>query len=301
MATTESTPRVDGKVFIVTGGSVGVGYETAKALAQLGGHVIIGTRNKEKGEKAVETIKKETGNDKVENLQLDLADLSSVRSFANEFLKKNIPLHVLINNAGIYMPPFSLTVDGFENQFASNYIGHFLLTILLLDLLKKSAPSRIINLTSFAHFWAKPLDFLEIVENKNYELREAYARSKLANILFTYELSKRLKAAGIKNVYVNAIHPGVVKTGIADHLDTPFDFDAVAKEINVDVLTPAEGARCSVFVATDSSIERDNVNGKYFDSISCKTTETSKQSYDEFLQKKLWELSEEWTKVKSNI
>jgi len=178
MATTESTPRVDGKIFIVTGGNVGCGYETARALVRLGGHVIIGTRNKEKGEKAVESIKKDTGSEKIENMQLDLADLNSVRSFAQEFLKKNLPLHVLINNAGIMMVPFSKTVDGHENQFGSNHIGHFLLTNLLLDVIIKSAPSRIINLTSGAHYYAAPLNFEEIVENKNYDPQQAYARSK---------------------------------------------------------------------------------------------------------------------------
>jgi len=300
MATTESTSRVDGKVIVITGANIGVGYETAKALVRLGGHVIIGTRNKEKGEKAVEAIKKETGSDKIENIQLDLADLSSVRSFAATFLKKNLPLHVLINNAGIMMVPFSKTVDGFENQFASNHIGHFLLTNLLLDVIKKSAPSRIINLSSGAHYFSPPLDFDEIIENKNYAPPAAYGRSKLANVLFTYELSKRLEAEGVKNVYVNAVHPGLVRgTGITDHLDQPFDFEGLAKRINVAILTPEEGARCSVFVATDSSIEKDNVKGKYFDAISCQTKQSSEQSYNETLQKKLWELSEEWTKLKN--
>jgi len=120
--------------------------------------------------------------------------------------------------------------------------------------------------------------------------------------LFTYELSKRLEATGIHNVYVNAVHPGLVKgTGLTSHFDTPFDYEGFAKKLNIAVLNVEEGARCSVFVATDPSIEKDNVKAKYFDAFSCKTKDSLPQSYDENLQKKLWELSEEWTKVKSKV
>jgi len=205
---------MEGKVVIVTGGNTGIGYQTAKALALKGAHVIITSRNLEKGKQAVDSLKKETSNPKIEFLQLDLADFKSVREFAKEFISKKLPLHVLVNNSGIAAAPFSRTVDGNENTFQTNHLGPFLLTNLLYNVLKSSAPSRVVNVSSAVHYFAKPLDLDDLVEVKKYDTWEAYNNSKLLNILFTYSLQKKFEKDGVHNVYVNALHPGLVKTDI---------------------------------------------------------------------------------------
>jgi len=204
------------KVVIITGGNTGIGLETAKQLSKMGMHTIIGCRSKEKGEAAVTEIKNFSKSDSVEYLPLDLADFKSVRAFANAFLQKHIPLDVLINNAGIMAVPLEKTVDGYESQFQVNHLSHFLLTHLLLDSLRSSAPSRIINVSSKAHLrWQSPIDY-DVLKNespKTYDAWKAYGRSKLANILFTYELNKRLRQiSSYQGVSVNTLHPGLVDT-----------------------------------------------------------------------------------------
>ncbi|CAI2182776.1 12224_t:CDS:2 [Funneliformis geosporum] len=206
---TENIPDLTGKVAIVTGGNTGIGYITARELSRKNAHVFIASRNKERGEGAVEKIKKETGNDQVEYLNLDLVNLKNVKKSAENFLSKNLPLHILINNAGIMATPWALTEDGIQDQFGVNHVGHFLFTMTLLSKIEASAPSRIVNVSSTAHNFAPAvgIEFDKINQDAAQSTWQRYGTSKLANILFTESLSKRLEG---KEVYVNSIHPGII-------------------------------------------------------------------------------------------
>ncbi|CAG8770273.1 3723_t:CDS:2, partial [Cetraspora pellucida] len=181
-------------VAIVTGANTGIGIVTARELARKNAHVFVACRSKERGESAVELIKEETNNDSVEFLQLDLQSLNSVKITAETFLARKLPLHILINNAGIMATPFELTQDGIQDQFGINHIGHFLFTLLLLPTIKASAPSRIVNVSSIAHKLTPPggLEFDKLNDPNAHTAFQRYAQSKLSNILFTIELNKRL-------------------------------------------------------------------------------------------------------------
>ncbi|CAI2163422.1 15681_t:CDS:2 [Funneliformis geosporum] len=203
----ENIPDLTGKVAIVTGGNTGIGYITARELSRKNAHVFIASRNKERGEGAVEKIKKETGNNQVEYLYLDLNNLKNVKKSAESFLSKDLPLHILINNAGIMATPWTLTEDGIQDQFG-------LFTMTLLAKIEASAPSRIVNVSSLAHNHAPAagIEFDKINQEGAQSSWEHYGISKLANILFTESLSKRLEG---KEVYVNSIHPGFVHTELS--------------------------------------------------------------------------------------
>ncbi|CAG8660620.1 266_t:CDS:2, partial [Cetraspora pellucida] len=187
-------PDLSGKVAIVTGANAGIGIVTARELARKNAHVFVASRSKEKGESAVELIKKETNNNSVEFLQLDLQSLNSVKNAAETFLARKLPLHILVNNAGMLTQTFGLTQDGIQDQFGVNHIGHFLFTLLLLPTIKASAPSRIVNISSMAHQYTPPggIEFDKLNDPNAHTAFQRYAQSKLANILFTIELNKRL-------------------------------------------------------------------------------------------------------------
>lgn len=187
------TARLDGKTVVITGGNAGIGKETARAMSKRGARVIIGSRNLEKSIQVAQEIQAETGNEVIP-LTLDLADFATVRKFADEVLKIAKEIHVLVNNAGIMFIPEERTVDGNEKQMQVNHLGHFLLTGLLLPALLEGKPSRIINLSSLAHNWVKELDASDLnLEREGYGKIKAYAKSKLANILFTRELNVRYR------------------------------------------------------------------------------------------------------------
>src|SRR5215831_15182770 len=188
-----------GKVCLVTGGNSGIGKETALGLARLGATVVIVSRDASKGEAALLEIKRKSGNQNTDLLLSDLSSMDSVRKLAKAFSEKYSRLDVLINNAGTYLPKRVVTADGYEAVFATNHLAHFLLTNLLLDRLKASAPSRIINITSDAHR-GREIDFEDLMQEKRFSAFKAYHQSKLANVLFTYELAKRLEGT---NVTVN--------------------------------------------------------------------------------------------------
>ena len=210
-----STKRLEGKTVVITGGNTGIGKETAVDLAKRGAKVIVGCRNMEKGKAALKEIQERSGSTDVFLEKLDLASLDSVRKFADSILKRASRLNILINNAGIMMCPYQKTKDGFEMQFGTNHLGHFLLTMLLLELIKKSAPSRIINVSSIGHtLGSGKIHFDDINFERDYTPYEAYFHSKLANVLFTRELSKRLEGS---HVTVNSLHPGAVKTDLERH------------------------------------------------------------------------------------
>ena len=210
----KSKRRMDGKTVIITGANTGIGKETALDLANRGARVILACRDEKKATIAVDDIKKKTNNQNVIFKKLDLASLASVRQFSEEILQEEEHIDVLINNAGVMVPPYTLTEDGFELQFGVNHLGHFLLTNLLLDRIKQSTPSRIVNVSSLAHTMGY-LDFNDMMWSKRYQAQLAYGRSKLANIMFTCELSKRLEGTG---VFVYSLHPGSIKTELIRHV-----------------------------------------------------------------------------------
>jgi NAD(P)-dependent dehydrogenase (short-subunit alcohol dehydrogenase family) len=262
--------------------------------------VVVAARNKAKGLSAVKEIQdsiKGTANSAVEFIQLDLASLNSVEHFVKIFKAKQLPLHMLINNAGVMACPFSLTADGIETQFGVNHVGHFYLTKLLLDLLVKSAPSRVINLSSAASFipeffGGSKVDFEDVhKENeRKYDPWLEYGRSKLANVLFTNELAERMAD---KQVFVNCLHPGGVATELSRHVAEPAStmssvFQSVVEPL---LLKPLGGALTSLYVATHPDIEKKNIRSQYFVPIALNHPQ-AKMAGNLTLQKQLWEVSE---------
>jgi len=213
-----SIPDQSGKIIIITGANSGIGYESARELTRKGAEVIVASRDPVKAEKAILRIKDEIPDAKLKFMELNLANLDSVRKFAEEFKSKYTRLDILLNNAGIMMVPYGKTIDGFENTVGTNHLGHFLLTGLLLDRLSTTPGSRVVNVASNAHY-AGEMDFENLLfENESeYSPMKAYSRSKLANLLFTYELQRRFQISGF-DVIALAAHPGISATSLANHL-----------------------------------------------------------------------------------
>jgi NAD(P)-dependent dehydrogenase (short-subunit alcohol dehydrogenase family) len=254
--------------------------------------VAIVSRNREKGRIAVADIEAATGaRGKVDLIVADLSSRAEVRRVAAEFKARHTRLDVLVNNAGVFVPKRRTTADGVEETFAVNHLAYFLLTQQLLDVLKASSPARVVNVSSDAHFRGKmywqDLQFA----NCRYSGFRAYAQSKLANVLFTYELARRLEGT---SVTANALHPGVVASGFARTYPGPMG--VLYTLAGCFMLTPEQGARTSVYVA--SSSELDGVSGKYFS--RCKLARSSKISHCEASQRKLWALSEEMVGARPN-
>ena len=209
-----SRAKLDGKTVIITGANTGIGKETAVDLARRGARVILACRSAEKGEEAVVEVRARSGNDKVVFRRLDLASLESVRQFASSILEEEPTIDILINNAGVMACPYSKTEDGFEMQFGVNHLAHFLLTNLLLDRLKEAPTARIVTVSSTAHRRTKGINFDDLNSEKSYSPFLAYGQSKLANILFTRSLAKRLAGT---SVIANCLHPGVIRTELGRH------------------------------------------------------------------------------------
>lgn len=268
------------KIVLITGANSGVGRSLTLLSASKGDTVVMICRNKERGEKAKEEIIRSSGNNSVHLIIADLSSLDSVKNAAIEFKTKFNSLHILVNNAGINLPKRELTSDGYEKVFATNHLAYFYLTSLLLDTLKSSVPSRIINVASNAH---TAIDINDLMSERKYEQYKAYGRSKMANILFTYELAEKLKGF---NVTVNAVHPGVVKTNI---YETVHGFPRFLIGLMMPFfLSPRESAeRILPLMYSDKF---NNISGKYF--VNSKDTLTKKGSYDLDLRKKLWDISE---------
>lgn len=279
--------KITGKTVIITGANTGIGKETAKDLARRGGRLILACRDTKKGEDAVREVIQETGNNNVFCWKLDLGSFESIREFAEKFNKNEPRLDILINNAGIMWCPRMLTKDGLEMQMGVNHFGHFLLTNLLLDKLKSSAPSRIVILSSLGHMTGS-IKFDDINSEKSYGRVAAYAMSKLANILHALELTKRLKGTGVT---ANAVHPGAVDTELARHTVTGIWRVLSSPLYSLFVKTPLQGAQTSIRVAVDPALE--TVSGKYFS--DCKETKPSAAAQVEADAKRLWEISEKIT------
>ncbi|ALC42024.1 CG2064 [Drosophila busckii] len=282
-----------GKIVIVTGCNTGIGKETVLELARRGATVYMACRDKKRAEEARDDIIKQTNNKNIYYRNLDLASLESIRKFAADFKKEQDKLHILINNAGIMRCPKMLTKDGFEMQLGVNHMGHFLLTNLLLDLLKKSAPSRIVNVSSLAHIRGS-INKADLNSEKSYDTGNAYSQSKLANILFTRELAKRLKDTGVT---VNALHPGVVDTELGRHMSILNNFFGrfVLRSLMWPLLKTAKsGAQTNLYAALDPDLAE--VSGLYFS--DCKPKNVARAALDDEMAKYLWEESEKWTHSK---
>jgi len=270
-----------GRVCMVTGANSGIGKETARKLAELGGDVVMVCRRRDKGERALTDIRERSRSDRVELLLADFASLDSVRSLAKGFGETHDSLHVLVNNAGLANVTRSVTADGFETTFQVDYLSHFLLTNLLLDLLKKSAPSRIVNVSSVAHYYGH-INFDDLQMERGYAVMKAYSQAKLAQVLFTHELAMRLEGTGVT---VNALHPGAVATNIWGASLGPLSF--VGKATRLFLISPERGAETPVYLASSPEVE--GVTGKYFDDTL--ERRSSAESYDQEVAQRLWKTS----------
>ncbi|HJN58305.1 MAG TPA: SDR family oxidoreductase [Nitrososphaerales archaeon] len=282
----EHSKVLKGKVCMVTGATAGIGIVTAKALAQQGATVIVAGRNKEKSVSTVDQIRKETGNHDVEYILADLSVQKEVRKLADDFKSKFKRLDILVNNAGAIFDKRFETADGLEITFALNHLSYFLLTDLLLDTIKVSAPSRIINVSSDAHKGAK-INFDDIQGKKKYGAMRAYGQSKLANILFTYELARKLEGSGVTS---NALHPGFVASSFGSNMRGAFRL--ILRFLQLFAMSSEKGAETSIYLATSPDVA--NINGKYF--VKKKEVLTSVESYDKNVGEKLWKVSEKLTK-----
>ncbi|XP_022107531.1 retinol dehydrogenase 13-like isoform X2 [Acanthaster planci] len=288
-----SKARLNGKTVLITGANTGIGKETARDLARRGARVILACRDLAKAQAALAEIREDTGNRNLTVVKLDLASLASVRECAEKIKAEESRLDILINNAGIMMCPEWKTEDGFEMQFGVNHLGHFLLTNLLLDLIKSSTPARIINVSSLSHAYGK-IDWHDIHMNKGYDRRKAYRQSKLANVLFTRELSRRLKINEFE-VTVNAVHPGVVATELGRHMMESGSL--AARAVNVLRFTPimwmfknaVQGAQTTIHCAVTPELL--NTSGLYFS--DCAPKEPSQHALDDDAARRLWDLSVE--------
>ena len=214
--TMENSPDLSGKVMVITGANSGIGFEAARALLDKGAEVVLASRNHQKAQVALVALQKELPQAQLAFIPLDLASLDSIRLFAEQFKKQYNRLDVLLNNAGIMMVPYGMTEDGFERQFGINHLGHFALTGVLFDDLLKTPGSRVVNISSKAHYEGE-INFADLFyENDSYSPTKAYSRSKLSNLLFTYELQRRLEKDGADTLSL-AAHPGITATGLADH------------------------------------------------------------------------------------
>ena len=285
-----------GRVTIVTGSNSGIGFETARVLAEKGATVIMACRNLDKANPKADEIRKRHPGTNVEVMQLDLSNLDSVRAFAEAFRAKHSRLDLLVNNAGIMVPPYGKTAQGFETQFGVNHLGHFALTGSLLDLITNTPGSRIVTVSSVAHYMGK-IRFSDLNFETGYNAQSAYGQSKLANLLFTYELQRRLAAAGKDTVAV-AAHPGWTATSLQENSK------AIKFMNRFFAQQPPDGALPTLYAATDPT-----VNGAEYYGPSGfmqmqgppKKVKSNKRSHDESLAQRLWNVSEELTGVSFQI
>jgi NAD(P)-dependent dehydrogenase (short-subunit alcohol dehydrogenase family) len=279
-----SDNSLTGAVCLVTGANSGLGKITARELAKMGATVIMVARSQARGEAALAEVKQASGSDSVHLMLADLSSLDATRKLAEQFKAEYGRLDIFVNNAGAIFKDRQLSVDGYEMTFALNHLNYFLLTNLLLDTLKASAPARIVNVASGAHMGGS-LNFNDLMMAKKYRSFPAYSQSKLANVLFTYELARRLEGSGVT---VNALHPGGVATGFGSGEGI---MGWLFKLLRPFLLTPEQGAETQIYLA--SSPEVAGITGKYF--AKKKPVQSSKESYDTAVAQRLWQISEELT------
>jgi NAD(P)-dependent dehydrogenase (short-subunit alcohol dehydrogenase family) len=282
---------LNGKIALVTGATSGLGQSTARALAKMGATVVIVGRSPQKTADVVQEIRTASGNSKVESLLADLSSQADIHRLASEFKRKYSQLHILVNNAGATYPDRQLSVDGIEMTFALNHMAYFLLTTLLLDTLKASAPARIVNVASGLYGIAR-LDFANLQGERFYNQFSAYATSKLENILFTRELARRLQGTGVT---VNALNPRIVNTPM-QHKNKDSGLIARVASVIMPLIgrSPEKGAETSIYLASSPEVE--GVSGHYF--VDCKDTPLRPGIVtDDVLAARLWDVSEKLVKM----
>ncbi|HRZ97297.1 MAG TPA: oxidoreductase [Paludibacter sp.] len=299
--TKKNIPSLEGKTIIVTGGNSGLGYQSVKAFADKGAQVVMTCRNLKKGEKAKHDLLKLNHNANIIVMHLDLMDMASIRKFASDFKQNHKNLHILLNNAGIMMVPYRLTKDGIESQQATNHFGHYVLTALLLENLKNTPGSRVVNVSSMAHR-SGDMNFenLLYVEGKDYTPMKAYGRSKLENLLFTYELQRFFETNKIDSIAV-AAHPGVSDTNLFSHVGGKFIQKIFKPIFSFFVQPPSMGALPQLRAAVDIQVK----GGEYYGPDGRRemkghpvVVEASKAANDKQNARKLWEISAIITGVK---
>jgi NAD(P)-dependent dehydrogenase (short-subunit alcohol dehydrogenase family) len=304
--TTENIPSLAGKIIIVTGANSGLGYETSKALAAKGAQVVMACRSTDKGQTAAEDIRREILDAQLDVMKLDLADQAQIREFVAAFNNKYQTLHVLINNAGVMALPYRKTADGFEMQFGTNHLGHFALTGLLLDTLLRTAGTRIVTVSSGAHTMGH-INFDDLQREKSYGKWEAYGQSKLANLLFAYELQRKLAAAGKDTISV-AAHPGYAATNLQtagpQMVGSWFQEKLMGLLNKIFAQSQARGALPILYAATAPDVH----GGEYFGPNGFNEmrgyptkVESNEASHNEVVAQRLWTVSEELTGVKYNL
>ncbi len=275
---------IRGKTCMITGATSGIGRASALELGRLGAKLVLVCRNRERGQELVREIQR-AGNPDVELMVANLESRAAIRKLAADFIATGKPLHVLMNNAGVFNMKRALTSDGLEEVFAVNHLAYFMLTLLLLDRIKESAPARIINISSDLHQRAT-IKFDDLGGERSYGGMSSYAQSKLGNVLFTYELARRLAGTGVT---VNCVHPGAVATNLANNSGAIIG--AAWKLAGAFMKSPDKGARTQVYLASSPEVE--GVTGKYF--IDAKEARSSAESHDAAIARRLWEVSAKMT------
>lgn len=276
-----STVTLQDKTVVITGANSGIGKETALDLAKRGARVIMACRDPERGQAAVKEVIDGSQNTNVVYMKLDLSDTKSIREFAEAVNQGESKLNILINNAGIMAIPYAKTADGFEMQVGVNHLGHFLLTHLLNDLIKRSAPARIVTVSSLAHAWGS-MNFDNLNSEQSYDKKTAYQQSKLANVLFTRSLAKKLEGTGVT---AYSLHPGVVQTELWRHLNGPQQ--TIMKMVSPFTKNSVQGAQTSIYCAVEPTLE--NQSGGYYS--DCAPASCSRAAQNDESAKKLWEMS----------
>ena len=296
----DNMPDLSGKIIVVTGGNSGLGLEAVKAFASKNATVIMACRSVEKGERAKNQLIAQNSNGSISVMQLDLTDLSSIRNFVAEFKKQYNQLNILLNNAGIMMVPYGLTKDGFELQMGTNHLGHFALTGLLLDVLKSTQTSRVVNVSSMAHKSGK-MDFDNLLfdNGKDYSPMKAYGRSKLSNLLFTYELQRFFEKNNIDCVAI-ATHPGVSDTNLFVHAAPKWAMNLLRPLFLMMIQPASMGALPEIRAAVDNNAK----GGEYYGPNGRREVkgypvivQSNAASHDKESARKLWEISEKLTGV----
>lgn len=298
--TTADMPDLTGKVILVTGANSGIGFEAAREFARKGATTVLACRSKDKAEAALAEIMVEIPNANAEIMQLDLTSQASVHQLADTFKAKYDQLDLLVNNAGIMMVPYDTTEDGFERQFGTNHLGHFALTGLLFDRLVTTAGSRVVTVSSGGHrFGSMDFDDLMFDGGNGYSPMGAYGRSKLANLLFTYELQRRFEAAGI-DAMATAAHPGISQTNLNAHMEDRWYFKLLMPLMPLMLQSAAMGALPTIRAAVDPAVK----GGQYFGPDGPREqrgypveVESSDASHNEADARQLWQLSEQLTGV----
>jgi len=299
---TRDIPDLTGKVIIVTGANSGIGYEAAKEFARKGAQTILACRSFDKAQRALNQIQAEVSTAKVEVMQLNLASQKSIHGFAEAFKSKYDHLDVLVNNAGIMMVPYGTTEDGFERQFGANHLGHFALTGLLIDLLRNTPNSRVVNVSSNGHRQGiMDFDNLMFENGKGYSRMGAYGRTKLANLLFTYELQRRFEETGM-NTIATAAHPGLTNTALADHF---FGVKFLRPILQPFLGRVLQNASMGALPTLRAAVDPTSRGGQYYGPDGPGETrgypivvQSNQASHDKSDARQLWQVSENLTGVK---